>query len=224
MPTLTTLRIGLPVCPVHSPDRTRSAKALIRCRTSWTSFTTSTPSTISERLRGIRSATCRTERFSETLIRSPANIASRRSGTPRSWARRPSSIIVSSVTRFLEKSRWRPAPSATSRSPRLGSAAKRSRRCASRICAKWRSSSPQAAAWRSGGTSSLTAVPPHAASAPRLDLIEASRSFQESTKACFPSSWRRTASASTSMPASPNSARTCSASPPSAGNSSPTSP
>ncbi len=27
MPMLTTLRIGLPVCPVHSPERTRSAKA-----------------------------------------------------------------------------------------------------------------------------------------------------------------------------------------------------
>ncbi len=118
MPTLTTLRIGLPVWPVHSPERTRSAKALIRSSVSCTSLTTSTPSTISERPRGIRSATCSTARSSETLMCSPANIASRRSSTPHSRASWPSSSSVSSLIRFLEKSRCRPAPSATSRSPR----------------------------------------------------------------------------------------------------------
>ncbi len=91
---LTTLRIGLPVCPFHSPDRTRSANDPIRPRTSWTCLTTSDPSTISERSRGIRRATWRTERFSETLIRSPANIASRRSGIPRSLASSASSGTV----------------------------------------------------------------------------------------------------------------------------------
>ncbi len=86
MPTLTTLRIGLPVWPVHSPERTRSAKALMRSSVSCTCLTTSTPSTISERSRGIRSATWSTARSSETLMCSPANIASRRSSTPRSRA------------------------------------------------------------------------------------------------------------------------------------------
>src|SRR5207248_1244168 len=78
--------IGLPVWPRHSPPRTRSQNEAIRSSTSWTSLTTSTPSTTSERSRGIRSATWSTERFSETLIRSPRNIASRRSGTPHSSA------------------------------------------------------------------------------------------------------------------------------------------
>ena len=86
MPTLTTLRIGLPVWPVHSPEWTRSTKAAMRSSVSCTSLTTSTPSTISERPRGMRSATCRTARSSETLMCSPANIASRRSSTPHSLA------------------------------------------------------------------------------------------------------------------------------------------
>ena len=102
MPMLTTLRIGLPVWPVHSPPRTRSAKAPIRSSTSWTSLTTSTPSTTSERSRGIRSATWSTERSSETLIRSPRNIASRRSASPDSLGERQSSSSVSSVIRFFE--------------------------------------------------------------------------------------------------------------------------
>ena len=49
MPMLTTLRIGLPVWPFHSPERTRSQNAPIRSSTSWTCLTTSSPSTISER-------------------------------------------------------------------------------------------------------------------------------------------------------------------------------
>ena len=48
MPTLTTFRIGLPVWPFHSPERTRSAKARMRSSTSCTSATTSTPSTTSD--------------------------------------------------------------------------------------------------------------------------------------------------------------------------------
>ena len=72
MPMLTTLRIGLPVWPIHSPERTRSAKSPMRSSVSCTSLTTSTPSTTSERLRGIRSATCSTARSSETLMCSPA--------------------------------------------------------------------------------------------------------------------------------------------------------
>ncbi len=38
MPMLTTLRIGSPVWPRHSPPRTRSQNADIRSRTSWTSL------------------------------------------------------------------------------------------------------------------------------------------------------------------------------------------
>ena len=102
MPMFTTLRIGFPVCPRHSPFRTRPANSLIRSRTSCTSLTTSTPSTTSERLRGIRSATCSTERSSETLIRSPRNICSRRSGMPVCSASATSSGRVSSVMRFFE--------------------------------------------------------------------------------------------------------------------------
>jgi len=82
MPMLTTLRIGFPVCPFHSPERTRSAKFDIRSSTSLTSATTSTPSTISDSPRGMRSATWSTERCSETLMRSPLNIASIRSRSP----------------------------------------------------------------------------------------------------------------------------------------------
>ena len=68
MPMLTTFRIGLPVWPFQSPERTRSAKAAMRSRTSWTSATTSTPSTTSAVPFGMRSATCRTERSSDTLM------------------------------------------------------------------------------------------------------------------------------------------------------------
>ena len=102
MPTLTTLRIGLPVWPFHSPERTRRANAAIRSRTSCTSATTSTPSTTSELPFGMRSATCSTERFSETLILSPRNIMSRRCSRSHSLARSTSRRIVSSVTRFFE--------------------------------------------------------------------------------------------------------------------------
>ncbi len=102
MPMLMTLRIGLPVNPCHWPERTRPAKSVIRSSTSCTWATTSVPATISELPFGIRSATCSTERCSETLIGSPANIASRRAASPHSAARSSSSRIVSSVTRFLE--------------------------------------------------------------------------------------------------------------------------
>jgi hypothetical protein len=102
MPMLTTFAIVFPVCPRHSPEWTRSTNAAMRSRTSCTSATTSRPSTISERPRGIRSATWSTERFSVTLIRSPANIASRRAATPVESASPASSRSVSSVIRFFE--------------------------------------------------------------------------------------------------------------------------
>ena len=219
MPTLTTLRIGLPVWPVHSPERTRSAKSPIRSSVSCTSLTTSTPSTISERSRGIRSATCSTARSSETLMCSPANIASRRASTPRSRASSPSRITVSSVIRFLEKSRWRPAPSATRRSPRVGVGGEELAQVG-------------VARSRRGGAPAPARPPPGAGSA-RASLTRAPRPATRSSSAsrpttwrrpALPSSWRRAASASTSIPALSNWASTSSASPPSAGTGSPTSP
>ena len=102
MPMLTTLRIGLPVWPVHDPSRTASAKLLIRPSTSCTSGTTSWPSTSITSPAGARRATCSTARFSVTLIRSPENIASIRSRRPDASASSTSSRIVSSVTRCLE--------------------------------------------------------------------------------------------------------------------------
>jgi len=60
------------------------------------------PSTTSDAVRGIRSATCSTARPSDTLMCSPRNMASRRSGTPDSKASSTSNRMVSSVTRFFE--------------------------------------------------------------------------------------------------------------------------
>ena len=157
----------------------------MRSSVSCTSLTTSTPSTTSERLRGIRSATWSTARSSETLMCSPANIASRRSSTPRSRASSPSSSSVSSVIRFFEKSRWRPAPSATRRSPRSGSAAKRSRRWVPRICSKWRLQ------LRPGGRLPQRRRLAHPAATPRWEAIDFSSSSQDLLKLSLPSSWRR---------------------------------
>ncbi len=74
----------------------------MRLSTSCTSATTSCPSTTSVAVAGSRSAVCSTARFSETLMWSPRNIASRCSATPDSSASSMSSAMVSSVTRFLE--------------------------------------------------------------------------------------------------------------------------
>ena len=102
MPMLTTFRIGRPVWPVHSPDRTRSANADMRSSTSWTPGTTSSPSTTIDSERGALSATWSTERPSVSLMRSPENIASIRERSPRSSASRSRSPIVSSVALCLE--------------------------------------------------------------------------------------------------------------------------
>ena len=86
MPMLITLRMRLPVWPFQAPLRTRLAKSLILSSTAWTSGTTFSPSTMIEAPLGARSATCRTARFSETLIFSPRNIASMRARSPASSA------------------------------------------------------------------------------------------------------------------------------------------
>ena len=99
---LITFLIGLPVYPFHSPDLTRFAKSAIWSSTSCTCCTTSAPSTTSDAVRGIRSATCSTARSSDTLMCSPRNMASRCSATPDSAASSSSRRMVSSVTRFFE--------------------------------------------------------------------------------------------------------------------------
>ena len=128
IPMLTTARMRLPVCPSHSPERTRSEKADMRSSTSCTSRTTSTPSTTSERSRGIRRAVCRTARSSVTLMCSPRNIASRRSSSLQARASSTSRRSVSSVTRCFDQSAYQPAASPRRRSPRAGSCAKSVRR------------------------------------------------------------------------------------------------
>ena len=102
MPTLTTFRMRLPVCPSQAPLRTRFEKSAIRSSTAWTSGTTFLPSTRMDAPFGARRATCRTARFSVTLILSPRNIASIRARRPDSSASCRSSWSVSSVTRFFE--------------------------------------------------------------------------------------------------------------------------
>ena len=88
MPMLTTLRMRLPVWPFHAPLRTRFEKSAILSSTAWTSGTTFSPSTTIDAPRGARSATCRTARFSVTLILSPRNMASIASRRPDSSASR----------------------------------------------------------------------------------------------------------------------------------------
>jgi hypothetical protein len=102
MPMFTTWRMRRPVKPVHAPVRIRVAKSAMRSSTAWTPGTTSPPSTTIEAVRGARRATCSTARRSVALIRSPANIASRRAATPVASARATRSLSVSSVTRFFE--------------------------------------------------------------------------------------------------------------------------
>ena len=102
MPMLTTLRMRLPVCPVQAPPRTRSLNDAILSRTACTSGTTSLPSVSMRSPFGARNATCRTARFSDTLILSPRNIASIRPRRSQASASRTSFAIVSAVARFFE--------------------------------------------------------------------------------------------------------------------------
>ena len=102
MPRLTTLRTGLPVCPSHSPARTRRAKPAILRRTACTSGTTFFPSTSITASSGARSATCSAARPSVTLIFSPRSMASRRASRWQARARSSRRRSVSSVIRCLE--------------------------------------------------------------------------------------------------------------------------
>ena len=81
MPILMTSVIGWPSAPRTRPSRTSAAKLSILARVSMTSGMTSWPSTSTGLPEKLRSAVCRTARFSVTLIFSPANIASRLAST-----------------------------------------------------------------------------------------------------------------------------------------------
>src|SRR5262249_19145246 len=96
-------------------------------------------------------------RFSVTLIFSPRNIASVRPRRSHSSASRTSNRRVSSVMRFLEKSRKTPAASAVSRSPRPGSAGKRCRRGWPPVCSQCHTRAVHAGRRVSGGEASLIA-------------------------------------------------------------------
>ena len=102
MPMLTTLRMRLPVWPVHSPLPHPIGECGHAVEHGVHGRHDSMPSTTMCSLAGARRATCNTARSSVTLILSPRNIASMRSGTPRATASANSSRIVSSVMRFLE--------------------------------------------------------------------------------------------------------------------------
>ena len=102
MPMLTTLRIRLPVCPVHAPDADPVGEVghLVEHRVHLGHDVVAVDH--DPLVLGARSATCSTARSSVTLIFSPANIASRSCSTPARRASATSSAIVSSVSRFFE--------------------------------------------------------------------------------------------------------------------------
>ena len=102
MPMLTTSVIGWPSAPRTRPSRTSAAKLSILSRVPITSGMTSWPSTMTGLPEKLRSAVCRTARFSVTLIFSPANIASRLASTPQALASATSAARTGASTRCLE--------------------------------------------------------------------------------------------------------------------------
>ncbi len=102
MPMLMTSVMRLPVAPVQSPLRTCSENTRMRSSTAWMAGMTGLPSTLNVAPAPARSAMCRTARSSVALMWSPANMASRRFGTPASSASCISNAMVCGVMRFLE--------------------------------------------------------------------------------------------------------------------------
>jgi hypothetical protein len=88
IPMLTTVRISSPVCPAHSPSRTRFAEFAIRASTWWMSWATPCPSTSGPDERGSRRDTGSTARSSGARMRSPSNISSVRSRRPHTLGQR----------------------------------------------------------------------------------------------------------------------------------------
>ncbi len=104
---LTTVVSGFPLTPVNSPLRTFRANSYICSRTAQTWGTMSCPSKVREADFGSRSAVCRTERPSVTLIFSPWNMASRRASTPVCSARACNVSKTGSVIKFFDRSTCR---------------------------------------------------------------------------------------------------------------------
>ena len=128
IPMFTTVVIGLPVTPTHSPLRTLSAKAYTLASTLCTSGMTSVPSTTRLDPSGVRSAVCSTARSSVTLMCSPESMASRRSTKPTWSARSTRALRMSALIKFLDRSTYRSPAVNVNDFARDGSAANQPRR------------------------------------------------------------------------------------------------
>ena len=103
MPMFTTFFTGLPVWPVHAPERTRSPKSAILRNTRVHLRHDVLAVDLDDRALGQRAARRAGRRGpSVTLIFSPRNIASIRSRRPARCASSRRSRTVSSVMRFFE--------------------------------------------------------------------------------------------------------------------------
>ena len=121
MPMLTTLRMRLPVWPVHAPERTRVGERAPSGRAPrGPRRRRPSPSTTSDASRGSRSATCSTARSSVTLMCSPRNIASMRSRRPArsaSATQQPHRLVGDAVLRVVEVQAGGLAASGARRAP-----------------------------------------------------------------------------------------------------------
>ena len=105
MPMLTTVRMGLPVAPSQLPERKPSEKTRIFSRTVLTAGMTSDPSISMGVFERLRRATWSTARSSVQLMARPEYIFLTASSTPAAEASPQSSLMVSLVIRFFEKSK-----------------------------------------------------------------------------------------------------------------------
>ena len=210
MPMLTTLRIGLPVCPVHSPERTRSAKTLIRS------------SDLVDLLDDVdavddqRAAARHPQRHVQdrAVLGDVDLLAARTSrrgarASPRllgQLAEQHHRLVGDPVLGEVEVE-----AGAVGDQP-LAALGVGSEELAQVGVADLLRSGAPAPSRRGAPAAARCTLTPAARTA-----IVFSSSFQDLTKLFLPSSWRRAASASTSIPAASNSASTRSASPPSGG-------
>ena len=196
MPTLTTLRIGLPVWPrplAGADPLGEGAHAVERLVHLLDDVDAVDDS---ERSRGIRSATCRTARSSETLMCSPANIASRRSSTPRSagqLAEQQQRLVGDPVLGEVEVEAGalgdQPLAALGVGGEELAQMGAADLLVVACSCAQ------------AGGSRRRRRLA-HPAVTPRWEEIEFSSSSQDLLKLSLPSSWSRAARAATSIPAS----------------------
>src|SRR6185312_8954689 len=217
MPMLITLRIGLPLCPRHSPPRTRSAKAAMRSSTACTSATTSRPSTSMHSPRG---AQCHVQHGAVLGAVDPL-AAEHRRGTlrqvagQRQFAQQAQRVGVDALLGVVQvqvdvRQRERLAAPRIAREQVAQMFAADDggvllQRLPGRQCGRQRLVHGIAGPW------------PLSPSAAALSAIRCSSWFQDLTKASAPSRCSLSASASTSTPAAPTFCTTASASPPSSG-------